>query len=250
MDKLKQNEVQLEISDWVKSTIVQCIRDALEDRVTQFKEQTKLSTYTCLPFLKGDFICTCLDERFIHSDILSVPLKRYGWEGRIIVDQSSKVVCSIISKSRLAELRKHAFSKSIPHYSVLFSAMLNGDLVGKNKQLSWFEGYPYSDDLIANGYNKHLGGIVNPDAGYRYCIFTYEIRNQELFNCELVVLDKNLDYVSSISLNEFIGLDFAKLSSIFDSQPSKNIQSNLNNESHKSPNSRVKLKIKKQTKQN
>lgn len=195
----------------LKYKIVSCIRSALEDDLDNFKTSSNLVTNNGVPFLKGDYINTRLQNELADENIEVIPFKRYGWESRIVVDHINKVAYNVISKSRVQQLMKDAASSTVPHYSMLFAYTLNSDLKAPEKQTSMFDNYPFSDETMTEGYNKLLGGQLQPTAGYNYCVIVYEISDGQLNTCEALILDKDLDLVEKISLADFIKPDYASL---------------------------------------
>ena len=212
--------------------IINCLRGALEEDLAQYVEANHLATYNAIPFLKGDYINTRLQNELASDDIEVVPFARYGWESRFVVDHSNKIAYTVISKNRLNQLRKDALSKNVPHYALLFAYALNIDLQAPQKQISFLDNYSFADDLMVDGYNKLLGGQLQRDSGYRYCVITYEISSGQLFSSEILMLDKELDIITKIDLAEFITPEYANLTQ----------QNADNNESSEQP--RVKLKNK------
>ena len=205
------NSVTINIPGDLRVKIVSCIREALEGDVSAFLQGAQLATNNGLRSLKGDFINTRLQNEIMNSNIHIIPFARYGWESRLVVDRQNKVVYSVISKSRMEDLMKEGERNSVPHYTMLFAYLFNGDLEAPQKQMSLFENYPYSDEVMQAGVWKLIGGQIDFSAGYRYCVVTYEVAEGLLISCDSLVLDKDLDVVEKISMTEFIKPDYTKL---------------------------------------
>ncbi len=205
------NSEFIKIPGDLRVKIVSCIRGALEDDITAFRQGTQLVTNNGLPFLKGDFINTRLQNEMMSADIHVIPFVRYGWESRLVVDRQNKVVYSVISKGRMEFLMQEGERNSVPHYTMLFAYTFNGDLKASQKQISLFENYPYSDEDMQAGVWKLIGGQIDFSEGYRYCVVTYEVAEGQLISCDSLILDKDLDVVEKISMTEFIKPDYSKL---------------------------------------
>lgn len=195
----------------IRYKIIACLRGALEEDLGQFKQSAHLATNNGIPFLKGDYINTRLQNELANGDIEVVPFSRYGWESRVVIDHINKIAYNVISKSRMDQLMKDAKVNGVPHYTLLFAYALNNDLVAPQKQLSVFENYPFTDEVMTDGYNKLLGGQLQRDSGYRYCVITYEVSSGQLFSCEILMLDKDLDIITKVELAEFITPEYASL---------------------------------------
>lgn len=130
------------------------------------------------------------------------------------------------------QLMKEAATNNVPHYTLLFAYALNNDLRAPQKQLSMFDNYPFADDIMIDGYNKLLGGQLHRDLGYRYCVITYEVSSGQLFDCEILMIDKDLDIVTRVELAEFITPEYSTLT-----------RKNVN--SAESPENQPRVKLKK-----
>ncbi len=211
MTENKNETIENRVPSSIRYKIIACLRGALEEDLAQYVDSNHLATYNALPFLKGDYINTRLQNELAGEDIVVVPFTRYGWESRIVIDHSNKIAYNVISKSRMSQLMKEAASSNVPHYTLLFAYALNNDLQAPQKQMSFFDNYPFDDDIMVDGYNKLLGGQLQRDSGYRYCVITYEVSSGQLFDCEILMLDKDLDIVTKVELAEFITPEYSSL---------------------------------------
>lgn len=211
MAENKIEAIEDRVPNNIRYKIIACLRGALEEDLAQYVEANHLATYNALPFLKGDYINTRLQNEIASEDIEVVPFTRYGWESRLVIDHPNKIAYNVISKSRLSQLMKEAANNNVPHYTLLFAYALNNDLQAPQKQISFFDKYPFDDDIMVDGYNKLVGGQLQRDSGYRYCVITYEVNSGQLSNCEILMLDKDLDIVTRVELAEFITPEYSTL---------------------------------------
>lgn len=233
MSENKIDTIENRVPSSIRYKIIACLRGALEEDLLQFRQASKLATNNGIPFLKGDYINTRLQNELANENIEVVPFTRYGWESRIVIDHTNKIAYNIISKSRMNQLMKEAATNNVPHYTLLFAYALNNDLKAPQKQLSMFDNYPFADDIMIDGYNKLLGGQLQRNSGYRYCVITYEMGSGQLLGCEILMLDKDLDVVTRVELAEFITPEYATLT-----------RQNADNDDHPENQPRVKLKKK------
>lgn len=238
MTENKTTRIENKVPTDLRYKIIACLRGALEEDLLQFKLASQLVTNNGIPFLKGDYINTRLQNELASEDIEVIPFTRYGWESRIVIDHSNKIAYNVISKSRMEQLMREAANNNVPHYTLLFAYALNSDLKAPQKQISMFENYPFTDDIMKEGYDKLLGGQLQRDLGYRYCVITYEMGAGQLLNCEILMVDKDLDIITKVSLNDFITPEYATLTQQdtvsvenTDSQPRVKLKKNLNHTS-------------------
>lgn len=191
--------------------IIACLRGALEEDMLLFQESSHLATHNGYRHLKGDYINTRMQNELACEDIDVIAFSRYGYESRIIIDRSNKIAYNVISKSRMTQLMREATTKNVPHYTLLFAYVLNGDLKASQKQLSMFNEYPFEPDIMEYGYNKLIGGQLQPNSGYRYCVITYEVKSGLLLDCEILMLDKDLDIITEVGLADYIIPEYALL---------------------------------------
>lgn len=213
MEKVKIKEIQISdrVTREVAYKLVTCVRNALEDDVSSYMEWSNLTTYNALPFQKCDYINTRLEKDLAQENLEVFPFKRFNWESRVVIDRNQKVVYTVISKKRMSSLMKHYGDSTTPHYAILFANALNGDIQAPQKQLSAFESYPFTEEVMDEGFEKLLGGCVFRNEGYRYCVVTYEVSGRVLISCDAIFVDRDLDTIEKVSLNEYLRPDYAKL---------------------------------------
>ena len=71
---------------------------------------------------------------------------------------------------------------------------------------------------MTDGYNKLLGGQLQRDVGYRYCVITYQMGSGQLLGCEILMLDKDLDIITRVELAEYITPEYASLTQHSDAE--------------------------------
>lgn len=206
--KSNWNEIQKRIPDDLKLKIVKCIRKAIEDDYPRNIEMFGLVTTNGAGLHIGNFINTNIQSYIIGADVKVHDFVRYGWHGRIITDHNSRMVYTVMSHSRLESLSK--ISKETPHYAQVLAYIFNEGYNAKNKQVSLF-GYPYTDSSIKSHATKIIQGNISTEDDYLYCIITYVAKNLQLQECKIVFVDRDLDIIDELSLNDYIKPDYAQL---------------------------------------
>lgn len=206
-------EASIELPDDLAYKIVCCLREALEDDVSSFLASSNLVTHNGLRSLKGDFIHTRLQTELGSKQIEVVPLCRSGWKSRLVIDREHKRVYSVISEGRMKQVAKEAMHRNVPHYALLFAYNLNSKVRAPHKQMSMFDEYPFSDEIMTKGFDKLVGGILNTNENYQYCVITYEVIDRELSDCQVIILDRDLDVAAKKSLNRYITPEYSALTS-------------------------------------
>ena len=206
-------EASIEIPDDLAYKIICCLRGALEDDVSSFLASSSLVTQNGLRSLKGDFINTRLQTELGNKQIEVVPFCRYGWKSRLVIDRERKRVYSVISKGRMKQVTKEARLRNVPHYALLFAYNLNSKVRAPHKQMSMFDEYPFSDEIMTKGFDKLIGGILDTNEDYQYCVITYEVIDGELSDCQVIILDRDLDIAAKKNLNRYITPEYSALTS-------------------------------------
>lgn len=211
MGENKHEIIENRIPVELRGNIIACLRGALEEDLNQFKESSHLASHNGLRHLKGDYINTRLQDELACDFIDVIPFSRYGYESRIIVDRSHKIAYNVISKSRMKQLMKEAKTKNVPHYTLLFAYALNKDLKASHKQLSLFGSYPFESEVMDKGYDRLVWGQIQKNLGYRYCVIAYEVKSGLLLDCEVLMLDRDLDIITKLDLSEYLTPEYADL---------------------------------------
>lgn len=78
---------QIVINDDLLRKIVYCIEKAIGDDLQQYLRENHRETNNAIILLRGDNINTNLRTHVVKDDIDLVPFQRYGWSGRMVIDQ-------------------------------------------------------------------------------------------------------------------------------------------------------------------
>lgn len=211
---MKNNDT-LTINEPLLRKIVWAIVKANGEDMRDYLTNNNHETNNALMLLKGDFINDNLRNLIVSDEIEMIPFKRYGWSGRILADKVNKITYTITTQQTLKAIPKKK-GRLIPHYlqSILFSE--NGEYEAPIKQMTFSDyGYfgitEFESKELEDDYKKIMGGYISSDDGYHHYIVAYEAEHGEVKSIDLLLLDKEFDIVAEISLNDYIKLDFGRL---------------------------------------
>ena len=193
--------------------IVRAIDKAIADDVPRIKWELQLETPNYIRFIRTDMINDNLKALALSEDIQFIPFQRYSWHGRMLVDHRNHITYSITTLQNLEAIPKKKQRKA-PHFLMSVLAMENGDLVGSEKQLSFFPMEQFEENIYEEDYKSIMGGILNPDEDYRHYVIAYEFERDELQDVQVLLLDKEFKVIDEISVARYIKPDFARLTGV------------------------------------
>jgi hypothetical protein len=191
--------------------VVACVEKALNDDIKRYIAEFQPDTTNGLPHQVHDFINSNLKNSFSTNNMRIVPIKRFGWNGRVLVDEVNKLAFSVMRNNRLKSLMKE--HRNNPHYTQTFANALNGNLEAKMKQLSFDDmvGSRFTDEDYMEDYDKLCGININLEEGYHHCLILFETQNGELSDINISLLNKDMGVVEEYSLSKFIKPDYSNL---------------------------------------
>ena len=202
--KVKNICVDLELDN-----IVRAIEKAIGEDIPNQLYENRLETNNYIGLMRGDFINENL-RRFLPSNGYElVPIQRYGWHGRVIINREKKVSISILTQANLRMIPQKKRSK--PHYTMSILKVQNNDLQGCYKQQSLFPLEPFDEEILKADYDEIFSGAFDSSDGYHHFFITYRAEASELVDVRLVLMDPEFNIVEEVSLNHLIKPDFARL---------------------------------------
>lgn len=194
--------------------VVNSINTAVTIDVPRECRDNRLETNNRNRFAYGDHINENLRNHAVDGEKVELlPFNRYGWEGRILADHENKVTYTIYTERTLkAVSQKHG---TTPHYlkSILF--VENHEYEGLTKQMSLTDlcsnFVPFTQEELENDYDKIMQGHIDKLDGYTHYVIVYSVERSSISNIRLVLLDKDVTEVETVSLMEFIEPDFGAL---------------------------------------
>ena len=195
--------------------IVYAINKAVTQDIPQNNRENRLETNNRNRFAAGDFINENLRQHVVKGAVDLIPFKRYAWEGRIIVDRENKITYTIVTHRTLhAIIKKH---RNQPHYLMTLLSVENGDCEGSSKQMTLGEFVPdfkvdtFKTEVLEEDFDKIMQGSVSRTDGYKHYIIAYTYEQRSIIRIELLLLDKDFDFVDRLDLMEYVVPDFASL---------------------------------------
>lgn len=194
-----------------KRRLVACVRKALQDDLQNFLSEYQPETKNAVPHLIADWINTNIQRDLASSNIDMIKFKRYSWTGNIIIDKANRVIYTIMREKRISQIKKE--KRDRPHYLQTIVAVLNKKLRAPIKQKPLIESvaYQFDRDTLEKDYNSIFAGRLNINDGFIYCVIVYDAYKGDLADIKALFLDRDLDIVEQISMNEYIKPDFAAL---------------------------------------
>lgn len=195
--------------------IVYAINKAITQDAPQDMRENRLETNNRNIFAKGDYINDNLRKHVVKDDIDLIAFKRYGWEGRILIDRGNRVTYTISTHQTLKKIiAKH---RNRPHYLMTLLYAENGDCEGAPKQMTLgdispdFKKDAFGAEVYEEDFDKIMQGSISRADGYKHYIVAYTAEHQEITKIELLFLDKDFAVVDKLDLIEYVTPDFASL---------------------------------------
>lgn len=205
------NSIGNKMPEDVRRRIVDCINIALTDDLRRYMAEFHPATTNGVPHNIGDWINTNLRNYLEGNRIRIQDFTRYSWKGKIIIDEDNKVSYTIMRSKRIKQLRREKREK--PHYLQTVVAVLNAEFKAEFKQMNLYgmEELSFEKDVLEKDYNSIFHGSITKDSGYVHYVIAYETERNEITDIRACLLDKDLDTVEELSLNDYIKPDFTKL---------------------------------------
>lgn len=192
----------------LKAAII-AIEKAVSEDVPQHLYEHRLETNNYASFIRGDYINQNLREATFSGIGELIPFHRYGWNGRLLLDECSKLTYSIASQSTVHQIpRRH---RNKPHFLQTLLQKENGDLRGSYEQMSFLEQDRFDDETYNADFYDITGGRFDPEEGYYHCVIAYRAENNQLVEVELVLMDSWFNVVEKHDIGFLRELDFAAL---------------------------------------
>ena len=201
---------QIQRNDPLLRRIVRAIDKAIADDVPRIRQEMQLETDNYVRFIRSDCIHDNLKTLAVSEDVQIIPFKRYSWKGRMLVDHANRITYSITTRQNLDAIPKKK-DRRAPHFLMSMLAVENGDLEGQYEQLTLFPMDQFDEETYEEDYDTIINGALDPSAGYRHYVITYEFTGETLLEVDVVFLDKNFTVIDKESIREYIKPDFARL---------------------------------------
>lgn len=200
---------QIECDANIIMSAIRAVEKAVTEDIPRELKERHLETNNYISFLRGDFINQNLRDFVVVEGGQLLPIKRYGWKGRLLVDRENKLTYSITSQSNLQQIpRKH---RTKPHFLQTLLYIENGDLESRYQQMTMYDMDLFDPDTYGNDFTDIVGGAFDPSDGYRHCVIAYQSVRSELTDIKLFLLNSSFNVVEEYSLNHLRKPDFSQL---------------------------------------
>lgn len=211
--------------------IVSCVEVVLNDTSKRFLREHRLATTNGLPILIYDWINTELLENIPAENTRVIPFSRFGWKGKMIIDDHNLVTYTIMREKGLKRVKKQ--HRSSPHYLQTLVSVLNTEFEAQVKQMT-IDGWiadNFSEEEYLNDFNSLCGGSIMADEGYTHALILFDTVGGQLSGIRVCVLDKDLDVAEERCLKEFIKPDYNRLTEIVATGAKSELPQDISNQS-------------------
>jgi hypothetical protein len=208
---MESGSIKQKMPEDFKRRLVACINKALQDDLPHYLAEFHPDTKNGVPHLIGDWINTNIRSDLTGEHVDVMEFSRYSWKGKVIIDRANLMTYTIMREKRLFQIRKERRDR--PHYLQTIVSILNNQFEAQVKQLVLFDvgEYRFDEETLDGDYDSIFNGCLGRDEGFTHCAIAYDTFRGELSDIKVLFLDKDLDVIEDISLNEYIKPDFAAL---------------------------------------
>lgn len=206
---------KLELNELLLRRIVRSIQKATGEDIKDYLRENRKETNNALRQMPGDNINENLRKMVVTEGIELIPFSRSAWDGRILIDRINHITYTVTTKRTLYAIPRKR-GRRVPHYlqSLLYNE--NKDCKAEFKQMTLVDCgiVKFDSDELETDFDHIMGGYIRREEDYQHYIVVYEAERGELKNVILQLLDKDFDVVDECSLNDYINVDFAKLTEV------------------------------------
>lgn len=198
-------------SETLLRNIVFAIGKAVSDDYSDFvRDYSALDTRCGFGHMRINFINTRMKEYVSQTDAFIHNFKRYTWQGRIIIDKESKRTFSITTQTNLNSLI-HKKGRRTPHFLQSILAIENKNVENPYEQLALIDTSPFEHKVLEDDYYSIMASDADEYKDFTHYVIAYLVSNNGLVDVDLILLDSRYVEIEMESLNEFITLDYGKL---------------------------------------
>lgn len=199
---------ELKISPRIIKIIVQCVSDAVGDKIKADVRQHKLRTQNSTPTRIWDLLNTGLCDSFSSPNCMAYSSKRGPWEMIIVYEQETGYVYTLMREKRYKDLHEHLRKRKRMHYVDLLVRHLNPDLLAPVGQMA-LEPFAFQDEAeLPNLIQKLLENLLRDDAIVnRHVLVLFNSERFALSSIRAIMVDTSLDVYAEQSWNEYINIE-------------------------------------------
>jgi hypothetical protein len=199
--------------EFLRRVVYAINKAVVEDAPSSLKENHRETNNVAL-HLKGDCINDNLRRDVVGNHIELLPIKRFNWAGRAIIDRKNYLTYTITTVDTLKSIPKKK-GRTRPHFlqSILYAE--NRACAARHKQMDLgFAITQFDNEELEEDYDNITHGFIEKNEDYRHYVIAYKSEENEIVEIMLKLLDKDFDIVDEASLMDYIKPDFAKLTEI------------------------------------
>lgn len=191
--------------------IVKAIDKTIAEDIPQERREKDLETKNYIVHIRADYLNSNLRRLAAIDGVELHPFKRYGWEGRLLIDRRNKLTLGVTTQANLQVIPRKK-ERNSPNYMQSMLWVMNGDLASPVEQTSFlppasqFDSETYEED-----FESIMAGVLAPDAGYRHCIVAYTADHDEIRDIALYLLNADFEIVEKYDLRGYLKPDFSRL---------------------------------------
>lgn len=195
----------------VVSRIVRAIDKTIAEDIPQEKCEKNLETKNYIAHIRGDYLNTNLRCLAAIDGIELHPFKRYGWEGRLLIDRKNKITIGVTTQANLQTIPQKK-DRNCPNYMQTLLKIMNGDLESTVTQLSFLPpASQFDDEVYKADFDSIMAGVLDPEAGFRHCVVAYTANHDEICDITFYVLNADFAIIEKQDLRDYINPDFSRL---------------------------------------
>lgn len=128
--------IKFDSVELVVSRIVRAIDKTIAEDIPQERREKDLETKNYIAHIRGDYLNSNLHRIAAIDGIELHPFKRYGWEGRLLIDRENKITIGVTTQANLQVIPRKK-DRNCPNYMQTLLKIMNGDLESPATQLSF-----------------------------------------------------------------------------------------------------------------
>ena len=195
------------------SRIVRAIDKTIAEDIPQERREKELETKNYIAHIRADYLNSNLRRLVAIDGIELHPFKRYGWEGRLLIDRKNKITIGVTTQANLQVIPRKK-DRNCPNYMQTLLKIMNGDLESPATQLSFLPPTSqFDDEVYEEDFDSIMAGVLNPDSGFRHCIVGYTADRDEIRDIVFYLLNADFEIVEKYDLRGYIKPDFSRLTS-------------------------------------
>ena len=203
--------IKFDSVELVVSRIVRAIDKTIAEDIPQERREKVLETKNYIAHIRGDYLNSNLRRIAAIDGIELHPFKRYGWEGRLLIDRENKITIGVTTQANLQVIPRKK-DRNCPNYMQTLLKIMNGDLESPATQLSFLlPASQFDDEVYEDDFDSIMAGVLDPDAGFRHCIVAYTADHDEICDIAFYVLNADFAIIEKHDLRSYIKPDFSRL---------------------------------------